>query len=121
MSDDAWRAKLLEVVEEIQARCAHLSTRDKLDVLYFCWLLAAQDARRMALIEPGGFPAEKARQLEELNFLTAMVSSDEPDLEAERLTLEGDLDGLRRYVDQIRQQLAQEGLDPPDEKAGDDA
>lgn len=88
--------------------CADLSTREKLDVLSAAWLATAANARTEALAEPGGFPAERDRQIARLGFYAEMIAVDEPDLEAERLFQEGDYKAMFQHQQHQIRQAAQE-------------
>ena len=92
--------------------CAELSTREKLDVLQLTWLTWASNARMEALIEPGGFQTERARQVEVLREMADLISFDEPDLEMERLYHENDIAGMVRHV----QKLADDMRRPTDDQ-----
>ncbi len=92
--------------------CAHLSTAEKLNVFAGVWLAVANQARTEALGEPGGFPAERARQVAMLQRLAEVIAAEEPDLETERLYHAGYIDTMLRRV---RQQL-----DKVDARAPDD-
>ncbi len=72
--------------------------KEKLLPLQLAWLAAAGNARTDALFTPDGFTKERAHQVDALEKMVALVAGDEPDLEAERLLQEGDLDGLSRYM-----------------------
>ena len=61
------------------------STIARLKVLEVAWLMLASNARTEALIAPGGFPEEKARQVERLRRMADLVGADEPDLETAAL------------------------------------
>jgi hypothetical protein len=75
-----------------------LNDTDRLEVLEIAWLMTAANARNAALALPGGFPAEQARQLTHLEKMALLVREDTPDLEAERLFLEGDIPGMLRHM-----------------------
>ena len=85
--------------------CADLSTREKLDVLSAAWMIVAHTARTEALAEPGGFPAERARQVDRLHRYAEMIAIDEPDLETERLWHEGDHQAMFRHQEQQLREL----------------
>jgi hypothetical protein len=82
----------------MEARCAGFQGQSPWVVLV--WLATAGEARADALGVPGGFEAERARQIAALAGLMARVSNDEPDLEAERLMQEEDWDVMDRYLQQ---------------------
>src|SRR6266850_5067915 len=90
-----------EILQRVYAACAGLSTRDTLEVLQLAWLSVASNARAEALIAPGGFPEERARQLEHLRNMAELVEADEPDLELERLFHEGDIEGMLRHMQRL--------------------
>ena len=102
-----------EAVQGVFAACGDLSAQDRLDVLLFAWLVLASQARTEALIAPGGFPAVRDRQAARLRTMADLVASDEPDLEMERLFQEGDIAGMLRHVQALR-----EGEGPDLEKGG---
>ena len=58
-----------------------LPDAEKLDVFARLWLTVASRARVEALATPGGFAAERVRQLTILLRLTDLVAGDEPDLD----------------------------------------
>ena len=85
----------------VYAACAGLSIRDRLSVLQIAWLAIADNARTEAQMSLGGFLEEQVRQLTQLRKMFALVDNDEPDLEIERLYLEGDREGIRRRMEAI--------------------
>ena len=88
----------LERIALVTLACGDLTPKKKLDLLSAAWLLVASEARNTALVEPGGFPAERERQLELLGRLVDLTEAAEPDLEAERIAYEGDYDGIQQRV-----------------------
>ena len=80
--------------------CSHLSTAEKLNVFAGVWLAVASQARTEALGEPGGFPAERARQVAMLQRFAEVIAAEEPDLETVRLYHAGYIDGMLRRVRQ---------------------
>ena len=90
----------LESMKRVYAACLDLSTRETLDALQLTWMAVASNARNEALRLPDGFPTERARQVEKLRRLAAIVEADVPDLEVERLFQEGNIDGWLRLVQQ---------------------
>jgi ketosteroid isomerase-like protein len=58
----------------------------------------AEEARSAALPFPGGFPAERQRQLEHLEKMAALVRGSEPDPELERLYQDGDAEGVVEHL-----------------------
>jgi len=86
----------LEVLLRVYTACAGLSMQARLEILELAWLTVASNARTEALIQPGGFPEERTRQVEHLRRMIDLVTVDEPDLELERLYQEGDIDGMLR-------------------------
>ena len=105
MSED----RLWMLVEKIHRAIWHLPAEEQLLVLDFAWLIVASIARTDALTGPGGLPEEQARQIGQLQAMSDLVAADVPQLEMERF--EGDLDGLRRH---LQQQLKDLGWRPPD-------
>jgi hypothetical protein len=89
---------LLDQLLRVNAALDGLSTRERLDVVTLVWLLAARAARYEALIAPGGFPDERSRQVEQLHKIADLIAADEPDLDMERLNLEGDIEGILERV-----------------------
>ncbi|HEY0873602.1 MAG TPA: hypothetical protein VGD94_09025 [Vicinamibacterales bacterium] len=87
-----------ERVMDITAQLESLGDVDRLEVLEIAWLVMAANARNAALALPGGFPAEQARQLTHLEKIALLVREDSPDLEGERLFLEGDIAGMLRHM-----------------------
>ena len=88
----------LERMMRIYGACEELSTEQRLEVLTFVWLAVASNARTEALVVPGGFPAERDRQVKTLRTVAECVGADEPDLEVQRLCQEGDHEGWMRVV-----------------------
>jgi hypothetical protein len=95
MADDA---PYFERLARVTVACGDVPPREQLDLLTAAWLVVASGARNAALMEPGGFPAERARQVTLLRRLADLIVADVPDLEMERLWQEGDMEGFRRYV-----------------------
>ncbi len=93
----------LEVLTGIYVACGggDTSPREKLDFIQLAWLCVASNARTEALIDPGGFPAERERQVAQLRKMADIVSVDEPDLEMERLCREGDFAAMARRVKEL--------------------
>jgi len=58
----------------------------------------AQQARNEALAFPEGFSTEQARQLHHLEGIAVLIGTDAPDIELERLTQEGDWDGVLKRL-----------------------
>ena len=78
--------------------CSHLSTAEKLNVFAGVWLAVASQARTEALGEPGGFPAERARQVAMLQRFAEAIAAEEPDLETARLYHAGYIDSMLRRI-----------------------
>jgi len=87
-----------DVVTRIYLACGELSSQDKLTAISIAWLSVAKSARSEALIVPGGFPEERARQVEVLRRMVDLTETDTPDLEMERLFQEGDIEGMRQHL-----------------------
>ena len=102
-ADDPERAELLEAANRVVDSLGEWPISDRLFVLEVAWLVLATWARQEALAFPDGFPAEQARQVDQLEKMAGSVRADTPDLELERLTREGDFDGaaahLRKLMD----------------------
>jgi hypothetical protein len=98
----------LEMLIEINRLCTERSLDDhaRLELFELAWLTTAGNIRNAALAMPGGFAVEQARQLGFLEKMTALVGSETPDLEGERLFQEGDLEGwmehMRRLMDDAK-------------------
>lgn len=88
----------LERMVKVIDACDGLPPADTLFVLEMAWLATASNLRNAQLANPGGFPSERDRQAETLEKLAAIVRSDTPDVELERLWLEGDNEGAVRHV-----------------------
>ena len=86
---DPFREHLLAVLDI----GADQPAAERLMVLSVAWGLIAARARADVLVEPGGFPAERDRQLDILAGMAELVTNAEPDLEAERLLQERDIEG----------------------------
>ncbi|MGB7220760.1 MAG: hypothetical protein WBD07_18315 [Vicinamibacterales bacterium] len=94
-------AKIWESFDRIKAAVdpdGELSSAEKLAAIESAWLYWSVRARDDELSIPGGFPVEQARQVACLEKLLAGVRAAEPDLELERLTLEGDREGIIRHM-----------------------
>jgi hypothetical protein len=102
---DSMNAAMLNIL----GACADLAPADRVMALSTVWILAASEARSAALIEPGGFPAERDRQLKILSKFAEMIAGDEPDLELERLGHEGDVDGISRHMRARLRELDEDG------------
>jgi hypothetical protein len=98
-----------EALVRVNAVLAGLPTQERLDVLELAWLTMASQARTEALITPGGFPAERDRQVQVLRNMAVLVGDDEPDLEMERLFQEGDHEGMLRRLQSLRDGLDEKG------------
>ena len=103
--NDEGKPNLFETVALVCDAASGPSTSARLEVLELAWLLLASNARTEALIVPGGFPEEKARQLQHLRRMADLVGADEPDLEMERLFHEGDVAGVIRRVQELAEEL----------------
>lgn len=99
----------MEIATRLIDACASLPMDDRLFVLQVAWIILAQQARNEALAIPGGFPAEQARQLLTLGNVARLVEGDTPDLELERLWLEGDVEGAIQHVLKLRDTLEKGG------------
>jgi hypothetical protein len=95
MHDDR---ELLEATGRVLDACADQPMDDRLLILQFAWITLAQQARNEALGVRGGFPAQQAKQLEQLYKIAQVVKSDAPDLELERLIQEGDIEGALQHM-----------------------
>jgi hypothetical protein len=110
--DDDVKAQVktqLESLVRVNAALAGLSARERLDVVNLAWLTIASNARTEALITPGGFQEERERQVQVLRAMAVLVSADEPDLEKERHFHEGDIEGLLRHLQSLRDGLDEKG------------
>ena len=96
MDENEAIAAMVAVLETCEANAPSLE--EQLMVLSLAWLERAQRLRSDALAIPDGFPDEQARQLRELEKITALVRGDAPDLELERLFHEGDLEGVWKHL-----------------------
>ena len=94
-------AEFRDALLRVYAACAGLSIGDRLTVLQIAWLAIAGNARTEAQMRLGGFLEEQVRQLTQLRKMFALVDTDEPDLEIERLYFEGDREGMRRRMEAI--------------------
>jgi len=103
MDEETHWNQFTERLLQINALLEDLPAKTRVDFLSGIWLFAASAARSEALVEPGGFPAERTRQLERLENMTLLTAADEPDLEMERLGHEGDYEGLLRlYQERLK-------------------
>jgi hypothetical protein len=96
MVDD--NKKVFDAMHVAIEAVASLSMEDRLMALGMAWIVLAEQARNEALAFPDGFPAEKARQLTQLEKMALLVSHATPDLELERLTQEEDWDGVFQHL-----------------------
>ena len=108
LDDDLTRAYLA---------CSHLSTAEKLNVFAGVWLAVANQARTEALGEPGGFPAERARQVAMLQRFAEVIAADEPDLETARLYHAGYIHA--GYIDSMLRRMRQQLNDLDGREPGD--
>lgn len=93
---------ILDFIIRVNAVLEGLTAHERLEVMNLAWLAVANNARTEALILPGGFPAERSRQVDQLRQMADLVSTDEPDLEMERLYHEGDVEGMARRIRDLR-------------------
>jgi len=96
MSDDDFGKRVLAVC--LAAGEQGSPSSERADILLTAYLITAANARNEAIIEPGGYLAEQARQLERLERAAALIKTDVPDVEAERLFHEGDIEGMLRHL-----------------------
>jgi hypothetical protein len=98
MGDDEDQ-RLFDALIDILDACegSTLSLEEQLRALSIVWTQRAQQLRSDALAIPGAFPQERARQVALAQEMTAAILRDEPDLEMERLQLEGDVRGAADY------------------------
>jgi hypothetical protein len=89
--------RFFQLVFETTRPSAALPIRERLAILEMAWLMLATQERCHALATPGGFPEAQAQQLERLDSMATLVRTDTPDLEAERLFHEDDLDGMMEH------------------------
>src|SRR3954471_10230907 len=75
-----------------------LTDDDCLLVCELAWIAMANNLRTAALSFPGGFTDARAMQVDRLQKLAELVAADVPDLEAERLLQEGDLEGYMAHI-----------------------
>lgn len=108
MTDDREKKKqLLDRLVRLDGVLGDCTTPEKLNVLLLAWLCQAANARNDQLPFPDGFTTERAQQVNQLCAASEMVADAEPDLEGERLFVEGvesgDLDAWGQHVlDQLR-------------------
>jgi len=100
MDENEAIAAMIAVLETCEVKAPTLD--EQLMVLSLAWLERAQRLRSDALAIPNGFPDEQARQLRELEKITALVRGDTPDLELERLFHEGDLEGVWQHLRKLQ-------------------
>lgn len=100
MDENEAIAAMIAVLETCEDKAPSLD--EQLMVLSLAWLERAQRLRSDALAIPNGFPDEQARQLRELEKITALVKGDAPDLELERLFHEGDLQGVWQHLRKLQ-------------------
>jgi hypothetical protein len=89
----------------------------RLKALEMAWITLAEEARSAALLFPGGFPAERQRQLEHLEKMAALVRGGEPDQELERLYEAGDVDGVLERLRRLRDSVGGGIQDDENKKA----
>lgn len=95
-----------------------LSLDDQLLMLQTTWLVLAQRQRDEALAFPNGFPEALSKQIRQLEQTMAFIAGSEPDLELERLTLEGDQEGVLRLLQQRMRDAGMLGTDSADTNGG---
>ena len=100
MDENEAIAAMIAVLETCEDKAPSLD--EQLMVLSLAWLERAQRLRSDALAIPDGFPDEQARQLRELEKITALVRGDAPDLELERLFHEGNLEGVWQHLRKLQ-------------------
>ena len=104
-----WGPHVPEIFDDDVTRaylaCSHLSTAEKLNVFAGVWLAVANQARTEALGAPGGFPAERARQVAMLQRCAEAIAADEPDHETGRLYHAGYIDSMLYRVRQQHNDL----------------
>ncbi len=74
---------ILDCVLALNVTLQPLSNRDRLHVLQIEWQYFASAARAEAMIRPGGFYEERARQVEQLRNMADLVETDEPEIDVE--------------------------------------
>ena len=97
-SEDNNDHRVFDMTVDLVDRLSALPTGQRLMAVELAWVMVGMQARQEALAIPGGFQAERERQLEHLGKLAWLVREDTPDLELERLMLEGDVEGLARHL-----------------------
>ena len=96
--------ELLLAVDRVIETCATMPMDDRLIALQLAWTLLAQQARTDALTVPGEFQAQQSSQLGQLEKIALLVREDTPGIELdERLTLEGDFEGVLRKLKSDRE------------------
>jgi hypothetical protein len=96
MEDKASLDAIFSLLAVCDAKTGSLG--DALRMLELTWLERAECARSRALVLRGGFRAEQAAQLLQLERMAEFVREDRPDMTLEALFREGDLAGVVRHM-----------------------
>src|SRR5262245_16189904 len=94
--------RVLDAMSRVLEDTRGLPHGDRLVAIAVAWMAAAGHARVDAAVEPGGFEAARASQLQQLDKMTALVRADAEDLDADRLLEEKDRAGALRHVRAVR-------------------
>ena len=87
----------MDLVQCVQGS-KELQPEDRFTCLLIATIIGAALARDAQLGIPNGFQVEKERQLRYLEAVADLIRDTEPDIEGERLALEGDLEGLIEHL-----------------------
>jgi hypothetical protein len=88
----------LDAMIDMARRLVELPVDERLFAIEMLWVCEASNRRNEALPFPGGFPTERARQVNHLRKLIQLTEDVEPDLELERLWQEEDHEGALAHL-----------------------
>ena len=91
------------------------SPREQFEIILTAAVVISTQALNSQLHIPGGHTAEKERQLQMLAKLTRLIREAEPDMEAHRLLLEEDWDGLAQHIKTLHDEMMK-----PEESEGEE-
>ena len=100
---------ILDTVTRICNECADLSSDDRLFVLLLAWMAIASNARTAEMFRPNGFQEQQQRQVTQLKKILAMVETDVPDVEMERLYHDRDWAGMAAHIKNLFEHEGEKG------------
>lgn len=106
MTKDNDLQRLMRIVDA----CSDVPQSEQFDLLITAAIVVGQIARNEVLAFPGQYEEERAKQAIHLRNALLLVETDEPDIEGERMFLEGDFEGWLEHLKGRRRKL--EGGEP---------